>query len=223
MAWPRRSRSDVRTVEVVSPSRSDEVGWVAMAAGYILLCMIYVYGFQHEAGPPATLGPSAGTLLPYQVLFRELPNGEQRMFRAMQEGSNEAVQMRGESGDWPSVGTLAAAGVPPFAPDPLDKGGYRWADSRDGLFVNYLGVPAAPDRGPAFLIVMQEPDPVTGERPSPSVADEEHALLPGGKLLHVTYWKRAGAEPDAATVIDPALQGWQQIRVKTLFEELERR
>jgi hypothetical protein len=191
-----------------------------MAVGYIVLCLVYVYAFQRDPGRSPSAATGSGTLLPFQVLFRDLPSADQRIFRSMQEGSLEAVRLRAESGHWPSTTQLAAAGVPPVATDVLDKDGHRWADRREGLVLNYLGVPADAART-AFLILVQEPDPVTGERPPPpSVVDEEHQLLPGGVLLHVTYWKRSSASFDAGTIVDPALQGWQQIRVKTLFEEI---
>jgi hypothetical protein len=153
-----------------------------------------------------------------------LPSDEQRLFRAMQEGSNEAVRLRAESDSWPSASALAASEIPPFAPDVLDKSGYHWADRRGGLFVNYLGVPSATAPKPAFLILVQEPDPIAGERPPPlSVVDEEHQLLTGSVLLHVTYWKRSPTNLDDGIIVDPALRGWQQIRVKTLFEEMDQR
>jgi hypothetical protein len=224
MPWPRRSAAQSRTVEVVSPSHGGEAGWVLIAAGYIVLCMIYVYAFGREGPHAVDAARGTSTLLPYQVLFRDLPNEEQRTFRDMQEGSLEALRLRGETGSWPNVAALAAAGIPPFAPDVLDKQKLRWVDRRDGLFVDYLGVPSASEGATAFLILVQEPDPVTGEKPPPpSVVDEEHRLLPDGRLLHVTFWKRSAAGVDAGTIVDPALQGWQQIRLKTLFEEMEQR
>jgi len=222
--WPRRTAPEIRTVEVVSPSRFDEAGKVVIAAGYIVLCLLYVYAFEQQARRDADAAKGSATLLPYQVLFRDLPAAEQRVFRAMQEGSGEAVRVRTSSGNWPTAGALAASEVPPFALDVLDKEGYRWADRREGLVVNYLGVPSAPVRAPAFLVMMREPDPVNGERPPPpSVIDEEHQLLGKDVLLHVTYWKRSATNLDGRMVVDPARQGWQQIRLKTLFEEMDQR
>ena len=221
--WFQGSTPDrCRTVEVDSPSPADEGGWVLLAAGFVLLGVIYTYGFEREASLGLSAATaSAGGMLPYQVLFRDLPAAEQRTFRAMQEGVGEAVRVRDRHGNWPSVDDLAADGVPPFAPDVLDKAGLRWSGRSDGLFANYLGLPSADRAAPAFLIFVQEPDPVTGEKPPPpSVVDEEHQLLADGTLLHVTYWKRPAAGLYAGLVIDPAIEGWAQIRVSTPFEEM---
>lgn len=222
--WLKRPRPDAyRAVEQLPPSRADEAGWVLLAAGFVLLGVIYTYGFEREGarGLAAASGPGSG-LLPYQVLFRDLPSAEQRVFRAMQEGAGEAVQRRAASGGWSAVDALAADAVPPFARDVLDKAGLQWSGRRDGLFANYLGVPSIANGTPAWLIMVQEPDPVTGEKPPPpSVVDEEHQVLPDGTLLHVTYWKRPTAGLRDALVIDPAIEGWQQVRVKSPLEEME--
>jgi uncharacterized protein DUF6162 len=221
LSWARRSGE--RTVDIVPPSRNDEAAWVLMAAGFVLLGMIYTYAFQREAAQHGARGATGG-LLPHQVLFRDLPSAEQRMFRAMQEGAGEALRLRAERGAWPSTDALATAGVPPFAPDVLDKSGYRWSGRSEGLLTDYVGVPGRAQGAPAFLLFIQEPDPVTGERPPPpSVIDEEHQLLPGGVLLHVTYWKRSVGSLPPGMVVDPALEGWQQIRLRTPFEEMNLR
>lgn len=221
---PQGAGEAIRVVEVEPPSRADEAGWVLLAAGVVLLGVIYTYGFEREGTrglAAAAKGPGSG-LLPYQVLFRDLPSAEQRMFREMQEGAAEAVRLRAQDGSWPASAALADAGVPPFARDVLDKAGFAWSTQREGLLVNYLGVPSVPGQAPALLIFVQEPDPVTGEKPPPpSVVDEEHQVLPDNTLLHVTYWKRPPANLRPGLIGDPALAGWQQIRVKSPLEELE--
>jgi hypothetical protein len=223
-AWLRADEPGaIRAVKVAPPSRADEAGWVLLAAGFVLLGVIYTYGFEREGarGVAAATGPGSG-LLPYQVLFRDLPSDEQRVFRAMQEGVGEALRGRAASGGWPSVEDLAADQVPPFAPDPLDKAHLRWSGATDGMFVNYLGVPSTTPATSAFLVMVQEPDPVTGEKPPPpSVVDEEHQVLPDRTLLHVTYWKRPASGLRDGLVIDPAIEGWQQIRLKSPLEEMD--
>jgi hypothetical protein len=185
-----------------------------IGAGFVCLCVIYTIAFQRYGGPWSTgAAIEVNTALPYQVLFRDLPGDQQRVFRAMQEGVTEALRMRAESGSWPSVASLAAAGIPPFAPDVLDRAGLRWSRRDATLLIEYVGVPSADAGMPAFLILIQEPGPGGGERPSPSVLDEEHQMLPDGTLLHVTYWKRSPDSLPAGLVPDPALEGWSQIRV----------
>jgi len=236
----------VRTVEVVPPSQRDEGSTVFLTAAFIVLVMIYVYAFEHfGTGQLPTTQSAQASLLPYQVLFRDLPSGEQRVFRKLQEGVGEIVQRRSDTGSWPAVAALAAEGIPPFARDPIDSVDRHWMLLREGLVLNYLGVPVKVGAAPAFLIFIQEPDPVNGERATQGVVDEEHQLLADGSLLHVTYWMRAGVDPglqpgasepplqprDGSGTADPiakptviagpAETGWQQIRVRTLFEELE--
>jgi hypothetical protein len=188
----------------------------------LLVVVIYVVAFETLGGRAGAPADATRSLLPYQVLFRDLPSGEQRVFRAMQEGAGEAVRMRSEAGGWPPVDALSDGGIPPFARDPLDRASLRWTLQRDGLVANYVGTPASTDGSPLFMIHVQEPDPVTGEKPPPpSVVDEEHQLLADGSLLHVTYWKRPPPDRAAGTIADPALAGWRQIRVKSPLEELE--
>lgn len=224
---PRRAASGgppYRTVEVRSPSAADEASSVLLAAAFVVLVVIYVYAFERYGGSAPAPGQQVGSgLLPYQTLFRDLPSEEQRRFREMEEGVQEALRIRGESGRWPAVEALARDGIPPFAPSPTDRRPLRWTLRRSGLVADYVG--AADDASrPSFLIHIQEPDPVAGEKPpSPSVVDEEHQLLPDGTLLHVTYWKRAGPPPGEGIVGDPARLGWTQIRVRTLLEEMEQR
>jgi uncharacterized protein DUF6162 len=212
----------MRTVEVLPPSRSDEATWVFLSAAFVCLVVIYILGFQLQQSPGGTSGQGAArALLPFQVLFRDLPSAEQRTFREMQEGLAEALQTRGSGGDWPSAESLAANNIPPFAHNVLDKSGLSWTQHRSGLIVEYLGVPTPGTGAPAFLILIQEPEPIGGERASPAVRDEEHQVLPDGTLLHVTYWKHADGAVPRALAPQPELRGWSQIRVKSPLEELE--
>jgi hypothetical protein len=211
----------VRTVEVLPPSIEGELVWLFNTAVFILLVVTYIVAFETlGSGRVASTGPKDG-LLPFQVLFRDLPTADQRMFRAMQEGVGEAERLRAADGAWPTTVSLADAGIPPFARDPLDKSGLRWSERSEGLVVNYLGVPSA-GRSQAFLILVQEPDPVTGEKaPQPGLVDEEHHLLTNGTLLHVTYWKTAEPSLGPGVLGDPAMAGWTQIRVTSPFKEME--
>ena len=213
--------ADLRTVDVLPPSGRDEGTWAFFGAMFILLCAIYAVAFERggKVSGAAATGPA---VLAYQVLFRDLPGPEQRIFRAMQEGALEAIAVRGSGKPWPSVEALAGDGVAPFAPDPLDRTGLGWTLRHDELLYQYIGTPSDA-RAPSFMIFALEPEPTTGEKAVPGVVDEEHQLLPDGTLLHVTYWKRIGASMPQSMVFDPALEGWTQIRVTSLVEELEKR
>ncbi|MFM7140877.1 MAG: DUF6162 family protein [Alphaproteobacteria bacterium] len=212
----------IREVEVLPPSRRDETTWVLLAAGLVVLAVIYVVAFERfGALDRAASGTAAKGILPFQVLFRDLPSERQRVFRSMQEGAVEAVSKRGSAGRWPSVEELAAEGIPPFASDPLDRSGLRWEARNDGLLWQYVGIPARTG-DPAYLVSIAEPEPVSGEKPVPGVVDEEHQLLPDGRLLHVTHWT-GEVDPGSGPVVEPALRGWKQVRVTSAFEEMERR
>jgi hypothetical protein len=186
----------------------------------VVVCVIYVIAFERQESSPRSDGTQARALLPFQVLFRDLPSPEQRIFRSMQEGLGEALRARASSGAWPAVDALAAQGVPPFAADVLDRSRLRWELRSTEFLHQYVGIPTADGESPAFLIAVVEPEPVTGEKPVPGVVDEEHQLLPDGVLLHVTYWKRSRGDLPEGPIIDPSLAGWTQIRVRTPLEEL---
>ncbi|MBI5504028.1 MAG: hypothetical protein HY899_04460 [Deltaproteobacteria bacterium] len=224
----RTPRPSLRTVDVAPPSAGDEATWVTLAALFIVLCVVYVVGFErYDSRAPAPAAAQASLLLPHQVFFRDLPGKEQRTFREMREGATEALAMRAAAGAWPSVETLASQGMPPFTADPLDESRLAWTLRREegsaALIFQYVGIPAAAGATASFLIFVQEPDAQTGEKPTASMVDEEHQLLPDGKLLHVTYWKHAAAGVPGDLIREPALGGWQQIRVRSPFEELEDR
>ena len=98
------------------------------------------------------------------------------MFRELQVGLLEAETMRSAAGEWPTIATLAAEGIEPFAPNPALKGSsYTWQLIRDGRFVNYVGIPAttpAPSPGrptgvagvPAWLLLVQSRIPLHPNR-----------------------------------------------------------
>ncbi len=225
----RQPAPSIRTVEVAPPSAGDEATWVALTAVFIVLCVIYIVGFERYGSGGSAQGnaQSAAILLPYQVFFSDLAGPEQRIFREMLEGAAEAVAMRASARAWPSVAALAAQGIPPFAADVLDKSRLTWTllreDTAGGLIFEYVGRPSADEATAAFLLFIQEPDPQTGEKATASMVDEEHQLLPDGKLLHVTYWKHTVTGVTGDLIREPALGGWKQIRVKSPFEELEQR
>lgn len=189
-----------------------------LTGGAILVVVIYVVAFQVYR-PPGAPGSSADDrTLAYQVLFRNLPGGEQRIYRQMKEGFDEALRQRDQSGSWPAVETLASDGVPPFSPDAIDKSPLSWTRRQEGLVAEYIGLPAEGSMSPAFLLLLQEPDPGGGEDPNAGGVDEEHQLLADGRLLHVTYWKRSSRSIRPGLIVDPALDGWTQIRIGSPFQ-----
>jgi hypothetical protein len=205
----------------VPPSGSDdEETWVFITSMIVLVGVIYVFAFQLYSGPDAGR-TRQDQMLSFQVLFRDLSGPEQRMYREMKEGLDEALRLRGTQGRWPSVAELAAAGIPPFAPDVLDRSALVWEQRQEGLVNEYVGTPSRDTGVPLFLILVQEPAPGGGEDPSAAGVDEEHQLLPDGRLLHVTYWKHRFQRLGSGLIVEPPLQGWQQIRVASPFQTTE--
>jgi hypothetical protein len=163
----------IRSVEIAPLSAGNELLAVArtamaIAAATWLYLAIGPFAFSNA-------GSAQRNLWPYQSLIQDRPSDEQRMFRELQVGLLEAETMRSTTGEWPTVATLAAEGVEPFAPNPALKGSsYTWRLIRDGRFINYIAVPAtapAPTPGrptsvagaPAWLLLLQEPDPAAPE------------------------------------------------------------
>jgi hypothetical protein len=205
----RVAEPQLRTVEVVPPSRTREGANVALIGFAILLAALFAILLRVEA---SSAGPGRADALPFQVSFQDLPSSEQRMFRALNEGFDEAKRLRGAEGKWPTPERLARDQIPPFAPDAIDRAGYRWTLLQDGLVLNYVGAPAQAG-SPVLLLLIQEPESAGAEQPNPAIVDQEHVLLPDGKLLHVTYWKRL--KPFAPTEVQfrPEVDGWTQVKL----------
>ena len=202
-----------RTVEVVPPSKSNESLSVLLAAGGIVLAALY--GIAARTGLGAR--PAQADNLPFQMVFQDLPGPEQRMVRELTEGFAEARRVRAASGKWPAPEQLARDQIPPFAEDALDRAHYQWSLRQEGLLSNYLGTPAG-EGSPEYLLVVQEPEPKGGETAVAGVVDEEHELLPDGKLLHVTYWRRKFTGAGKPIYARPEIEGWTQIRLGTAKE-----
>ena len=195
----------VRTVTVESPSLWRETGGVIRALLHIVFWSAAIM-FATSGGDAASGGPPRTTLAVDEIAFRDLDAAGQRLYRAALAGLTEAEDVRSRTGDWPTVEVLAARRVPPFAPDPIDRAGYRWRLLRDGLLVNYVGTPAA---GPTIAIVVLEPDRGMAADPQ-AIVDETHHRLRDGTLLHVSIW--TGAKPLANPVSTPAFEdGWRRI------------
>jgi hypothetical protein len=149
-------------------------------------------------------------LLPFQLLIRDRPSSEQRIFRELQEGLLEAEARRAVDGKWPPIALLSNDGVPPFAPDPTARGSrYDWRLITAGTFVNYLGLPEQAG-APAWLVLVQEPEP--GRPPDQTWEDEEHHRLANGPMLHVSTWLHAEGTRVADRIVRmPQAEGWMQL------------
>lgn len=211
------SRTPIRTEEVRPPSPFDEAGAVFLGAMFVVLCVIYTVAF--EVYGTAARTTSVG-LLPFQVLFADLPSDDQRTYRQMREGFGEALRQYGRDGAWPASERLARDRVAPFVADPLDRAKLRWQLELDDAGASYVGLPTAPGEFASYQVRIRAPDPRAIERLDAKTAlDEEHRSLPDGTLLHVTYWRRDRPPPGGRGGGDPARDGWQQIRLKSLFDE----
>jgi hypothetical protein len=204
--------TETRVLDVQPPSTAAETLGVVRAGLVIVLAASFAI-FAPRGGKPAS---QAWPLLPYQRLFIDLPSADQRVVRSLREAMLEAENSRAQTKAWPEVAALAQQGIPPFAPDPIDRGAYVWSRNQAGLYVNYRGVPQVADRT-ELLLLFVEPDPsaarMPGDRPPP--VDEQHHTLSDGSALHVSLWLRApGRARDDKVVSFPAADGWTQILSK---------
>jgi hypothetical protein len=197
-----------RTVEILPPSARHETTQVVRVAVVIVAVVgVYLASTVWNTGSESV---RSGDLMPYQVLMRDRPSDEQRIFRELQEGLLEAERVRSTSGGWPSPGALADQGIPPFAPDPTRATSYVWSVIQRGVFVNYRGTPRITG-APAWLLLIQEPD--RGAPPDLSPEDEEHHRLSDGAVLHVSMWIHPeGTELASRLVSLPQVEGWTQLR-----------
>lgn len=197
-----------RTVEARSPSAKKETVLVIGVAVLVLAA-----GLVLAPGPGRGPEPrAAGELLPYQRLFSSLPEEEQLRYRELLEGVVEAENLRAESGQWPSVEALRAAGVPPFLPNPIDKGALSWSQRGQAPVYNYLG--GRDGGGAAWLVLLQESgDRLGKEVPTVADLDEQHRLLSNGEIIHFSVWRRDSAPAKDELIILPMTEGWTQILV----------
>jgi hypothetical protein len=207
------SEEAIRTVEVLPPSASGETRFVLRAAAAIVFGVLFVSGLQASDRGNGS-GLQARDLAPFQMLLRDATPNVQRMFREIQAGLIEAEKMRVATKRWPAVETLAAQGIQPF---PLTDSPYRWRLLRESVYAAYVGAPAPGSDAPAFLALIQEPEPGYVETAMPATPpDEIHHRLSDGTLLHVSVWFRpAGLPPDdqltMAELAQPFATGWKQV------------
>jgi hypothetical protein len=188
LAGDCRPRFDARVEERVRPpSLGAEARFVAKALFHVGYWSLFVV-FAH---PRAA---AAEAMLPFERRFSDLDVEEQRLVRNIREGLVEAEARRGKSGAWPAPEVLAAAQIPPFSNDPLDRAGYAWRLAETKGVVNYVGIPKD-EKKEAFVVVVTEPAP--GTPPDPQVQEDEiHHRLSTGTMIHVGTWM--GPRVDAA-------------------------
>jgi hypothetical protein len=203
------TKPEPRTVIVQSPSALRETGGVVRAVIHITVWSALLMGASWFPGRGASGAAAKPATAVDEIAFRELDADAQRWYRASLEGLTEAEDVRSRSGEWPSVEVLAGRKIPPFAPDPLDRAGYRWRMLRDGTLVNYVGTPDAAAQRPTFVISILEPDPGTPIDPQTPV-DETHHKLRDGTILHVSVW--TGPKTLDKPAATPAFEdGWRRI------------
>jgi hypothetical protein len=197
-------------MEIKPPSaRREAANVLRMAAVILLVTWVYLANTAANTAAPRAGAAAQPGLVSFQKLFRDLPPRDQRMFRALHEGLLEIENLRGTTGAWPAPAALAEQGIPPFAADPIVREKHIWTFRHEGILVNYLGLPAAPNL-PAFLLLLQEPTP--GAPPDRAPSDEEHHRLVSGDVLHVSVWMHGdGAKLPDAMVGLPEADGWTQL------------
>jgi hypothetical protein len=202
-----RPTTTARTVTILPPSARAETWMVARAVFHIVYWSALTVSAQTYL-PGAKAAASAPS--PFERRFQDLDARDQRLFRALREGVAEAERRRSATGLWPSADALASAGVPPFAPDPIDRTRHAWTFAKAGTTVNYLGTPTS---GETFLVLVVEPDPGTPVDPQ-ALVDDVHHRLDDGTMIHVTVWMGPGLGTSREVVtVPPPEQGWKQITV----------
>lgn len=165
------------------PRRLAALGLVAL----LVAVAVVSYSRRPRAG-------AGSELLPYQARASQLPAAEQQRLAQLRLALREAEQVRGKSGRWP---------------DSFSAPGLSWVHRADGLYVNYLGIPAEPDRL-RWLVLVIEPAPAALADPAPP-EDEEHHTLSDGTALHVTLWSAPNHGPVPGKVLSfPAAEHWIQ-------------
>lgn len=176
----------IRTREVASPSARAE-GWLVGRAAIHVALWCALWSSASSRAAPRLEAPARAAS---EVTFAELAPEEQRLYRALHEGLGEAARRRAASGLWPDAAELARDGIPPFAPDPLDRAGFVWTSAISGALVNYVGVARAEPARTAFV----------------GIASASAALVT------ITVWKGPppASPPRAVSAPDPGA-GYQQI------------
>ncbi len=155
----------LRIVRVASPSARSETGAVIRAIVHIVVWSALLIGVERAAARSGTAGQETGAAAGGYLVdmpFGQLPAPDQRIYRMLRAAEGDLEDARSSTGQWPAVAALVARALPPFAPDPIDKGGYQWSLLRDPAVASYVGVPTDAAR-PTFLLTFLEPAPGTAK------------------------------------------------------------
>ncbi len=154
---------------------------------------------------------AGGSLLPYQLLVRDLVTSDQAVFAHLRQGLLQAESARASTGQWPDAATVTQLQVATTSTDAsISLPPYKWTRSRQNILVNYLGLPEGDVSVPAWLLRVREPDPLAPGDPAPN--DEEHHRLPDGTVLHVSIWThRFGGQVKPDVFANPENSGWTQL------------
>jgi hypothetical protein len=186
---------------VVRSSGSGERRIIAgLAVGVIALVALYL-GLRSSV-------LDGGTLMPYQMLVRDLVTSDQAVFDQLRASLAEAESIRASAGQWPEASTVRA--LPAAVSASGSTAPYNWRRTQRNIIVNYLGLPAGEASAAAWLIRIQEPDPAVPADSAPN--DEEHHRLPDGTVLHVSIWThRFGGQVAPDFFPKPEIAGWTQL------------
>ncbi len=160
------------------------------ALGLVLLLTAVAYASYRRRAAPLP----AAELLPYQARASELPKSEREVYAAIRLGLKSAEATRARTKAWPA--TFEAAGL-------------TWSKRGQGLYINYLGLPAQASQL-RWLVLIIEPAE-SGLKDAPAPEDDEHHTLADGTALHVTLWSAPHDGPIASVTLPfPAAEGWVQ-------------
>jgi len=166
-----------------------------IALGVLIIATVGIYLALRSSALEST--GAAGSLMPYQTLVRDLPSSDQALYASLYGQFAGLENARAVTGKWPDAATLELAS-------------YAWSGARQGFYLNYLAKPASDVSAAAWLLVIQEPDPLATPDPAPN--DETHHRLPDGTVLHVGVWShRFGGQVPSDFVRQPEASGWTQV------------
>jgi hypothetical protein len=201
----------LRTIVVESPSSRTETLEVLRALVLVGVLSALIVAVQvGDVAQPKTASEEKA-LYPFVTRFAELPRAEQRTFTLLREGIGEAERRRVARGAWPEVEGLAEDGIPPFAPDPIDRDVYGWSMAVKNGVVNYLGVPREGAARPAWVVIIAEPDGSGTAVPGDTPVDEIHHELDDGMRVHVAVFVGRGEPPERVVPTLSFESGWQQV------------